>query len=449
MKRVFWAIVALAILAPALFVPQAAAAAENLSLEMEAEIAVYSSSGETYIRSCGKSAALSELSGDEYYSYLIKFRHTGSQSVQVNEMTVSVDGGERWAWAAFTMEPNTQYWFHVYYSNMKTRMTAGEHTVTWYIGNQAVWTETFLLTEEMNYDGVFSMPSDSDIAAHNQSATAYAPYVYGVLEVEDSYRFTEYSIDFRADTLPKTTYLSLAAMRMDFTELKRRYANVHTEYEGTTMYAGFQRRYEDKIAILSFWDIYYTDASGKQQVIRAKRLYPEVSDGNDSFGGEGEGAHTLVPYEWEEDHWYRMLLQCRQSQETGTTQVEQWVCDLENGAWTLLCRYDTGIPDSCFVGPAYFFLENYDNAFAGEVRTMEVANIRTLDAGTGQWRAHFSVSMASNGGLPKYEGSYSYGANDGSFWMITSGVGGDWYGQQRVQQYRKFSVSSAAEGSPY
>jgi len=105
MKRVFWAIVALAILAPALFVPQAAAAAENLSLEMEAEIAVYSSSGETYIRSCGKSAALSELSGDEYYSYLIKFRHTGSQSVQVNEMTVSVDGGERWAWAAFTMEP--------------------------------------------------------------------------------------------------------------------------------------------------------------------------------------------------------------------------------------------------------------------------------------------------------------------------------------------------------
>ena len=58
---------------------------------------------------------------------------------------------------------------------------------------------------------------------------------------------------------------------------------------------------------------------------------------------------------------------------------------------------------------------------------MMVRNPCYLDAKTNQWYSINDVHLASNGGLPTYEGSYNFGIEDGTIWMITSGVGGDWY----------------------
>ena len=58
---------------------------------------------------------------------------------------------------------------------------------------------------------------------------------------------------------------------------------------------------------------------------------------------------------------------------------------------------------------------------------MMVKNPCYLDVKTNQWRAINEVYLSSNGGLPTYEGSYNFGIEDGTIWMITSGVGGDWY----------------------
>ena len=81
----------------------------------------------------------------------------------------------------------------------------------------------------------------------------------------------------------------------------------------------------------------------------------------DSFGGEGTGARALVDYEWESDHWYTMHIRCMTSETTGNTVVEQWVCDLETGEWTLLTAYDIGFKNSSFKGSIAIFLENYLN----------------------------------------------------------------------------------------
>ena len=422
----------------------------DLSLfELSAEIAVYSISEERFIRSCGETADLSALGADEYYTYILDLKYTGSQPLAIDSFTVSVDGSEQWGWSTRSLDPDTLISFHIYYSNMQSRMTEGMHTVTWYVSGQPIFTKSFTFVNPMDWNSVFPIPSSSDIDAANQTATVRSPYLYGWLDMNREYRFTEYSVDFKADHLPKATYCCLTNMRMDLSPLKKLYSSVHTDYESVNMYAGFQRRWSEYCSILSFWDIFCTDANGNQQTIRAQRLYPSEVIGNDDFSGEGTGAHTLVPYEWEEDHWYRMLLQCSDSPETGTTLVEQWVCDLETGVWTLLCRYDTGIPDSCFTGPVAIFLENFDPDHAGEIRSMEVANIRLRDADTRQWKTISNISIGSNGGLPSYEGSYAYGAQGNRFWMITSGVGGDWYAEGHIPQNKAFSVTGVQASSPY
>ena len=48
--------------------------------------------------------------------------------------------------------------------------------------------------------------------------------------------------------------------------------------------------------------------------------------------------------------------------------------------------------------------------------------------------------LSPNGGEPAYSGSYAYGSQGNRFWAITSGVGGDWYGNGRGQAGGWYSV---------
>jgi len=296
----------------------------------------------------------------------------------------------------------------------------------------------------------FTLPSQSQIASYKNPDNLRSPYIAGWMDTGDETRFTQYSVDFKADYAPEGTYCCLANHKLDLSPLEKIYSSVRTEYSSVHTYSGFQNTVTEKgkVSILSFWDIYATDKYGKTTVIRPTLVYPEP-DGDDDFGGEGTGAHRIVSYDWQEGRWYRMLLQCGRSAETGNTTVEQWVCELDTGRWTKLCVYDLGFAGSCFKGDVAFFLENYVSGLAGEVRSMEIKNPRICLASTGEWVNITSAHMSSQGGKPKYEGSYAFGAEDECFWMITSGVGGDWYnnGLGRGSGWEK--IINTASGSPF
>ena len=297
---------------------------------------------------------------------------------------------------------------------------------------------------------VFPVPTADRIKAYTNPDWLRSPYIAGWLSIPDGLKYSEYCVDFKADFAPKGTYCCISNWKLDLSELKKTHTNVHTEYSSVQGYAGFQNTDTDKgkATIMSFWDIYATDPSGKDITIRAKLIYPE-SDGDDAFGGEGTGAHRIVSYDWKDGQWYRMLLQCGKNPDTGNTTVEQWVCELATGKWTKLCVYDTGLKNTTFIGSTAFFLENYLPAYAGEVRSMELKNPRYCRASDGKWVNIDSAYMSSQGGKPRYEGSYNFGSEGERFWAITSGVGGDWYNNGTGRGAAWIYVNNTASGNPY
>ncbi len=419
---------------------QQGAPAEQPTFEGDGFICAYSISGERYLRDCGKSADLSDLGADEYYSFCADVTYNGASVLDVESLYVVVDGGDKWHWGAMALEPGSRIFLHIYYSNMSGCQTPGSHSVTWYINDEAILSESFYISKSIDWSNKFDMPTAAQIADYTNPNNSRAPYIAGWLSIPDGQRYTEYSVDFKAEYLPTGTYCCLGNWKMDYSSLLNQYVSVRTEYDSVQAYAGFQKTGSgEMVSIMSFWDIFCTDASGRETVIRAQLVYPQGYGGDDDFTVEGTGAHCLIPYEWQADHWYRMYLRCRVSEETGNTVVEQWVCDLDTGIWTLLCAYDVGVKDACFIGPTAIFLENYLTAVAGEIRSLEVCNAMYLNADTGRWIYIDEAYLSPNGGLPYYEGSYSFGAEGGSFWMITSGVGGDCYGNgtgQRGGYYR-------------
>ncbi len=284
--------------------------------------------------------------------------------------------------------------------------------------------EEAVVSDNVNWQEVFEVPTDEEVAAYTNPNNRFAPCLAGWLSVPDEARYSEYSIDFKADYIPEATYWCLGQWSLDYSSLEADYETVDYEYSGA--YGGFQNNHNGMQTIIAFWDVYCTDESGRETVIRAERVYP-TNEEDENFGGEGEGAHCLVPYEWEAGHWYRMHVKCVESQETGTTMVEQWVCDLETGEWTLMSIYDLKAKDVLFMSSPAIFMENYLTEYAGGVRSMELCNAKYLDAKTGNWEKISSIYLGSNGGAPGYEGSYNFGTYQDRIWMIASGVGGDWY----------------------
>jgi hypothetical protein len=117
-----------------------------------------------------------------------------------------------------------------------------------------------------------------------------------------------------------------------------------------------------------------------------------------------------------------------------------YVGDLETDEFTLLISYDTGVQNCSFKGQIAMFLEDYLPDFAGEVRSMEVRGAQYYSAVSWRWMPITQCYMGPNGGLPKYEGSYDFGSTGDTFWMITTGVGGDWYGNGKGKMGDYYTV---------
>ena len=272
---------------------------------------------------------------------------------------------------------------------------------------------------ERNWQAMMAFPDVSEISQYNRIAVKRSPYLAAWMKT-GSKTFSGYTVDFRAEFQPNGTYCCLGNFDLDYSALKKTYKSYNTEYQGVGGYAGLQRLYNGELkSILSFWDIQCTDKSGKKKTIRAKLVYPSHTD-NDSFSGEGTGAHCLVDYPWKPGKWYQMQLLCGKSDTTGNTTIEQWIQDLSTSMWTKLCVYDLGVPNVSFKGDVCVFLENFVPEYAGEIRTMECRNFAVY---RNKWTS-IKTGVVYSDNPSKYQGSYAYKADGDTLCMITTGVAG-------------------------
>jgi len=271
---------------------------------------------------------------------------------------------------------------------------------------------------ERDWGASLSLPTLEEIQSYNAVAFQRSPYLAGWLLAEDVGGFVDYFADFRAEYLPCGTFCCLGQFDLDYSSLEAEYASVRQEYGGVAGYAGFQRLSDGSMkAILSLWDVFCTSASGDETVVRAQLVYPQGESGGD-FGGEGTGAHYLPDYDWQAGRWYRMILHCGTSETTGNTTVTMWAVDLTTGQETLLAVYDLAVPDVTFRGDVALFLENFDPKTAGDVRSMECRNFAVNDrAGHAHYLTRCYVSQNYD-----YPGSYGFGADGDTLWLITTGV---------------------------
>ena len=307
--------------------------------------------------------------------------------------------------------------------------------------------DIFDLNRKAVWNSRMVYPSAQEIHRYNDNADDTAPYISGWMNTAPVGRFTEYCIDFKADEAPLYTYWCLANFCLDYPALRNKYAKVTTAY-GISGYAGLQQignyynDYNGGNTILSFWDVSCEDTAGNVTVIRPTQVYPAIN-GDRTFSGEGEGVHNLTYYPWQAGHWYRMLLQCGTSKTTGNTTILQWMQDLDHGVWKHICTYDLGVPNAAFIGNCAVFLEDWLKYTAGDVRTMEVRNIRVRPEKSSAW-----VSIRTGTFAPNYDhpGSYRYGSDSDTFWIITSGVTGK---AGDLQKSTQLSTDSGADQPPY
>lgn len=422
--------------------PAAASAVQSDDLTISFKTAVYSISKETFVRWVDEPASQDECGEDEYVTVAAVIENSSGTDVPLQNLCISIDGGEKLYWKNnLTIEAGKGARFHVYHVNEKY-LTPGLHTATVYASDEPLYSGRFSIGRA--WSEIFQFPTDEQIAA--RPADGRSPYVVTWLST-GGVKYDAYCVDFKSDHIPYGTYSCMFNGFMDYSSLSDRYVSVDNN-EIISLYGGLQQGAEGKESnsILSFWDIYCTDSAGNTTVIRPKQVYSLNKTDGASFTGEGDGAHTLLPYEWKAGRWYRMLLRCGTNGKTGNTTVEQWFQDLTTGDWTHTCTYDIGVKDSSFIGSAAIFSENFLKQYAGGVRSLEFTNVRIhTDEG---WRDVVSTTgdiyLHTTGSHTNAYGSWEAGADQNTFYYISTGVPG-W---GRTENTGKLTVQNRESGAP-
>jgi len=241
------------------------------------------------------------------------------------------------------------------------------------------------------------LPENTDQFSEDENLLAYGTMAHNIYSDPDlshtSDKFDSFMIDFMSDNRPKGTYWALCNWEMDTTTWAQK--NGYNVVSGSSgAYGGLQNRGTDNeadpVAIMSFWETNYYQ-NGSYKTINAKRRYP---DGENAFGGEGEGTNCISGYNWEPNKWYRMLIHCWDDPETGHTFVGQWFKDIESGKWTLISYFDTNITDSYFTGAMSQFQENYDSSYYPALRSFNYKNIYAREYGIGTWNSLNTTTLS-------------------------------------------------------
>ena len=435
-------IVFFALLLCSAFAFSAASAAAGLSAS--GGLAVYSVSGESYLRASDGSA--DSLGRDEYIAVNIDLKNNGLSEAWCRDVHFRVDGGEPWRLMDFSLRAGAGTRCHIFHTNMQ-KLGPGSHWLEFYVNGSLLYSKGIYLSrnwrEKMNY------PSSGQIEAAARGGRS--PYIVFYPQFSGVSGITEYAIDFSIDETEKGTYFSTLDAFMDVSSLQKKYKKVYNDYYTPGgFYCGFQQWDDGRTGvIMSVWDVICEDSRGKTSIICAKQLYPEVKEGVSRTSGEGRFQQFLREFPWKPRHPYRMLVQRSESAETGNAVLTMWVCDLENMQWTKLVSWDLGYKSKHIKADSLGgFMENYLTQYAGCVRNVTFYNIRGLNSKTGKWTAAKSVTFTVNNSVSKlnYNGSYNFGADDATFWIITSGVENLC---RLPKSGKKFSVKYTATGAPY
>lgn len=311
---------------------------------------------------------------------------------------------------------------------------------------------TFVKNSDIrDWEEIMNFPSEEDINyvnntnASNSANSCRSPYLTAWLNTGIEGGFSAYSVDFKADYQPEYTYCSLANLHFDYSYLLEKYDSV-TKDSGISAYAGFQRQdAQNRNAILSIWNMYCHTASGQIDTIRASLVEPANSEVI-NYSHEGKGVSYHPTYDWRPGKWYRILIQCAQPQDGGNTKLEFWVYDLEvKKVWTKFCVFDLGTPNIRLKNNAAVFLENWSPKTSGEIRTLEFKNVRIYI--NNRWENIYSgyFNDREDHDNIHYSGSYQYGCDDSTFWMITTGVPDC----AESEDGMTLSVTTSEGGSPF
>lgn len=277
-----------------------------------------------------------------------------------------------------------------------------------------------------NWEECMDMPDEEQMEASN--GRERSPYIAFWVNYPDVEKAIEYSVDVHTDHDPITTYYCPINWTTDVSSLEEQYESVYNDFaDAIGGYCGFQRLEDgSKVFIMTLWDIFCKDSDGNVEIIAPEVIYPE-NGGEAAQEGDAEGnyVHCIVPFDWKSGRDYRILLQQSDSDTTGNAVFTTWICDLAENEWVEMASFDSGVPD-IYLGKSGGFLENFDEAYAGDVRTMEMSNMKAKAKDSSDWVAAESVTVMLNSsiGIDDYVGSANFGSDGASFWAITSGVDG-------------------------
>ena len=274
-----------------------------------------------------------------------------------------------------------------------------------------------------NWEQIMPAPSAEQISLVR--GTARSPYIAVYPHFPNVSRALEYSVDLHADHEPRGTYLCPLNWWMDVSALQARYASVYNDYTGVPGgYCGFQTLQDGShVFIMTVWSTFCQDYAGNVTVFTPTVVYPVGQGQRNTDASEGSFTHCILPFDWHAGRDYRVLVQQNPSESTGNVVLSVSVCDLQKNEWYLLASIDTGVPDvyMCSVG---CFLENFLTDYMGELRSMELRNLKARSADSYQWVNADSTQFLLNGSVSQmdYAGSASFGTDGASIWAITSGV---------------------------
>jgi len=230
-----------------------------------------------------------------------------------------------------------------------------------------------------------------------------------------------YSICFTAnDANPAPgTYWALA--NFGFTNLDSSENTGKQTYGG---YAGFQvfdsKHNKQTAAILSVFQHDHTKTDGT----RASCMMNQKSEAVGSGHNEPACVHSVNPFSWKGNKWYRMVLHCwdyydstnKNNPSNGNTCIGMWIQDIATGQWTLYSYYDTKLKNSVMTGDMAFFMENFAPMEANNTRKYKINGIYAKDASDDSWKSITSAEQkytcGENGaiGTPSFsrDNNYSY-----------------------------------------
>lgn len=385
--------------------------------------AVYNVSTEQLVRRC--SSPQDRPGAGQFISFAADVSNYGPFDYTFDNAYFRVDDGEKLIWANFSMRAGETARCHIYNVNME-KLRPGIHTVAFYVNDTEVGRRELSLSR--NWQALMTYPTQAQINAVSGSGYR-SPYIVFYPQFPGIDGIIEYSIDFQIDDMEDGTYFSTMNWDMDVSSLERKYVSLSNDFTSAgTCYCGFQRWDNGKTGvIMSVWDIFCRDKQGNERIICANELYPEVKKGVSKTSGEGSFQQFILEYPWYTGKTYRMLMQMSTSSETGNTVLTMWVCDLETARWTELVAFDLGYKSEYIkTWSLAGFMENYYTSRAGYVRNVSIFNVRGRDYRTGKWNAARSMRFTVNNSMSAldYGGSYNFGSDGSSFWIITSGVKG-------------------------